>query len=142
MDHDDYQTDRNSAEIAKLRAELETQWSAARNSRGRGDRLTQRLEQDVRFLSLLNAALLDLLIERDALTIEDVTDRMGALDDQDGTVGDGLDVAELAETLGLPLPEIDKAKRFAKSVGAPPRKQASADATARFRAMMKKRKRR
>jgi hypothetical protein len=138
MDHDDYRSRRNTHAIAKLREDLEIRSRAAGNSRRRRGKQVEELESDVLFLSLMNAALLDLLAERGVLGLDEVATRMRTIDALDGRQGDGLDVDYLAQDLGVAKPQLDKAKRFRESAGA---KTVSKEAQERFRRSRSPRKR-
>ncbi len=74
------------------------------------------LEAEVLFLTLVNRALMDVLVDARVTTLDDIAERMRALDLADGERDGGLDPDVVAEELGVRKPKIDKAKRFAKSM--------------------------
>ena len=89
--------------ITALKKELEQQRTVRKNpsaNRSRAD-----LEGDVLFLSLMNRALLEILIKKDLCTKAQLVTEMKRLDLLDGEEDGGLDTETLANDLGVQRPD-------------------------------------
>ena len=76
------------------------------------DRRIEELESDTLFLGLLGRALLKVLNDRGICSREEIIDAMQKVDWLDGKLDHGLAPAEVAEELGVDMPERDRKKEF------------------------------
>lgn len=123
--HQDYQTHLNRKELVRQRTALE----AERRSHKRTSSRAEELERDVRFLTLMNRALLEVL-DAGLIELEAFVETLEALDKGlDGVAGDGLAPEALAEELGVERSKIDKRQQWKRAN----RKGAKRRAIARIR---------
>lgn len=89
--------------ITALKRDLEQQRSDRKNPTTQRSRA--ELEGDVLFLSLMNRALLEILIKKGLTTKGQLVQEMKRLDLLDGEEDHGLDTETLANNLGVPRPD-------------------------------------
>jgi hypothetical protein len=86
-------------------------------SRKRGKVHVEDHERELRFLTLMNRALLEVVIEAGLIDLDGFADLMRSLDEElDGKAGDGLSLSQLSDELGVDAPELDKKARFVRSL--------------------------
>jgi hypothetical protein len=91
--------------IAALKNELEGQRQPKKITQGSTARTVRELEEDVLFLSLMNRALLEILIKQGLCTKAQLVTEMKRLDILDGQEDGGLDTDTLAQDLGVSKPD-------------------------------------
>lgn len=89
--------------ITALKKDLEQQRSDRKNPPS--NRSRAELEEDVLFLSLMNRALLEILIKKGLTSKKQLVEEMKRLDLLDGEADHGLDTKTLANDLGVPRPD-------------------------------------
>lgn len=89
--------------ITALKKDLEKQRTERKTQRTQRSR--DELEDDVLFLSLMNRALLEILIKKGLCTKGQLVQEMKRLDLLDGEEDHGLDTKTLADDLGVSRPD-------------------------------------
>lgn len=103
---------------------------AERRGRKRTNSRAEELERDVRFLTLMNRALLEVVVEAGLVEVDEFSDLMATLDKGlDGVAGDGLAPETLAAELGVERSKVDKSQQWQRAN----RKNRSRRAIARIR---------
>lgn len=114
-DHDPHARSRaeaNREELARQQRALE----AERRGRKRTNSRAEELERDVRFLSLMNRALLEVVLDAGLIELDDFVKLMQGLDKGlDGVAGDGLAPEALAEELGVERSKVDKTEQWKRA---------------------------
>lgn len=101
------------SELRQLAESARTASAGASLSRSTLRTRVNTLEAQVRFLALMNRALLARLAGADAAAQEDVVSLMSELDQIEGAVG--LDVDVLARELGFEPPRLPEAERLSRA---------------------------
>jgi hypothetical protein len=118
------------AEAKRQEQERKRRALADRAGRERTTNHAQDLERDVRFLTLMNRALLEVVIDAGLIDLEEFVETLQGLDEElDGVAGDGLTPAAVAEELGVERSRADKTSLWKRAN----RKGRSRSAIARIR---------
>ena len=84
------------------------------------DQRIEDAESELLFLGLFTRALLDILVEKDLCSLPEIAARMERLDSLDGKADHGLDPREVAEELGVEMPERDRRREFTERLSKKP----------------------
>ena len=114
--HDDSYCHSADARIRELRTRVEAARRSGAKSRRRSRGRIEDLEGEVLFLSLLNRALLEVVLTKGLCTKDELVGLMQELDGLDGEADGGLAPEAVADELGVELPTIDKVKAFSRSM--------------------------
>lgn len=126
MSDSDYSARRAAAEAAREAEAVRKQLQAEQKARERASRRGDELERDVRFLTLMNRALLEVVVEAELIEVSHFAELMAELDKGlDGKAGDGLSTQTVADELGLERSGVDKTEQWVRA-NTKPRKKGQA----------------
>jgi hypothetical protein len=113
----EYDYRRSRRELRELREQVAGHRRTERHNRRRRVKKINELQDDVAFLALMNRALLEVILKAGLSDSDEFAALVEALDAADGVSGDGMDVAELKEEVGVAEEQEDPAERFRKTFG-------------------------
>ena len=116
MNDPDYHARHSAAAAAREAEKVRKQLEVERKTRKRVSNRAEELERDVRFLTLMNRALLEVVLDAELIEVEHFAELMVELDKGlDGTAGDGLSTQTVADELGLARSELDKTEQWVRA---------------------------
>jgi len=112
----DFQARANAEANRKELARQKRAREADARGRKRTNSRAEELERDVRFLTLMNRALLEVVIDAGLIELDAFVETLEALDKGlDGVAGDGLAPEALAEELGVERSRVDKTDQWKRA---------------------------